>query len=444
MRGKWKRIKRISVALFLAATITFGVVGDTTKVFAQTEPTFDQGFFSSNDIFFYDPTYQAVCAGGGLVGGSTKEKIWNFFIANGLSPEQAAGIMGNIQEESGFIPSNYEGVEEYNLWDPDLQKGWGLVQWTGGRRYTSPDGGVLGTLRKEKPHLEKYTAFKYDTIGEPNEEFPAADFDEMLLFQLDYLMQESMSRDHRSGEGFDGSSDNEWERLKEQSTTRKAAIYWHWAFERSSDSPSQITERLDAAEAIFEEFKDNLSAAGSGTTGCVAAGSLQELTLAYAWPNYIDPRTNPQQARTPRPAYKEATQEPGRYTGGCIDGNCGIDCGAFVTLLITNSGWDPNYNHGGINSDGAGPTGVQEAWAKANWEEVFKEGEAIDTAKLQAGDVAFRPNHTFAFVGDIPDFGPEPATKGIASASIGDLWRAPMAGSENPTASDLTWYRKKQ
>lgn len=445
MRGKWKRIKRMSVALFLAATVTFGVVGDTTRVLAQTEPTFDQGFFSSNDIFFYDPTYQAVCAGGGLVGGSTKEKIWNFFIANDLSPEQAAGIMGNIQEESGFIPSNYEGEDEYNLWAEGLQKGWGLVQWTGGRRYTSPDGGVLGTLRKEKPHLEKYTEFQYDKIGEPNDKFPAKDFDELLLFQLDYMMQESMSRDHRPGEGFDGSSSNEWERLKEQSTARKAAIYWHWAFERSNDSPSQITERLDAAEAIFEEFKDNLSAAGSGTTGCAAAGDLQELTLAYAWPEY-----HPPSFAQKKPAYAEAVRtaiDDNRYVGTRQSGYEGVDCGGFVTLLITNSGHDPTYN-----SDGrGGPTGSQLSWLRdeSNGWRPLGRGGSFDPNILKPGDVAIYNDgdngHTFVYVGKEMvemGFGGNGSEPGIASASIGSTWRAPMAGGESPADSTFEWFTK--
>jgi len=454
MRGKWKRIKRVSIALFLAATITFGVVGDTTKVFAQTEPTFDQGFFSGNDIFFYDPTYQAVCAGGGLVGGSTKEKIWNFFIANGLSPEQAAGIMGNMQEESGFIPSNYQGIEEFNLWESGTyNKAWGLVQWDGGRRYSSPDGGILGTLRKEKPDLEKYTAFKYDTIGEPNEEFPAADFDAMLLFQLDYLMQESMSREHRPGEGFDGSSDNEWERLKEQSTARKAAIYWHWAFERSSDSPSQITERLDAAEEILAEFGKDLSAAGSGTASCAPVSGLQELTLQYAWPDYRDPRTESlERAAKPTDAYAKAIDDlpDSAYTGGCVTVSgvnyCGIDCGAFVTRLVIDSGYDPEYNYGGDRGDGAGNTTDQEAWLNDNWDPIGK-GGSFSTDELRPGDVAMvtgvNRNHTFIYVGEIEGFGENGATPGVASASIGQWWRAPMAGSESLTDSDFTWYRRK-
>lgn len=457
MRGNWKKIKRISMAAFLAATLTFGIVGDTAKVFAQeAEPTFDSRFFSGNDIFFYDPTYQSVCAPGGgqLVGDTTKEKIWNFFIANDLSPEQAAGIMGNMEEESRFSPT-VQQARGANLWDSEYNKAWGLVQWDGGRRYSAPNGGILGTLREEKSHLVKYLGSEYGGFDqtEPSESFPEADYNEMLLFQLDYLMQESMSRDHRPGEGFDGSSDNEWERLKEQSTARKAAIYWHWAFERSSDSPSQITERLDAAEAILEEFGKDLSAAGSGTASCAPVSGLQELTLQYAWPDYRNPRTESlERAAKPTDAYAKAINDlpNSAYTGGCVTvggvNYCGIDCGAFVTRLVIDSGYDPEYNYGGDRGDGAGNTADQERWLGDNWQSLGR-GGSFSTDELRPGDVAMvtgtERNHTFIFVGEIEGFGENGATPGVASASIGASWRAPMAGSESLTDPGFTWYRRK-
>jgi hypothetical protein len=448
MRGKWNKIRRTTIALFLAVTVTFGIVGDTTKVLAQTEPTFDSQFFSGNDIFFYDPTYQAVCAGGGLVGGSTKEKIWNFLIANSLSPEQAAGLMGNMQQESNFLPVNWQGGESSNLWDDGGSKGWGLVQWDSGRRFSPPNGGVLGTLREEKPHLEKYTQYKYESIGEPNEEFPQADFDEMLLFLLDYMMQESMNRPVTAHQ-FEGSADKEWDRMKEQPTLRDATLFWERNFEVSGDGddPAALQRRVDYAQTIFDEFKDNLSAAGSGTTGCAAAGDLQELTLAYAWP---ERHTAP--FPQPMPAYAEAVstaQDEGRYVGGCAsNGECkpGIDCGGFVTLLITNSGHDPNYN------SGQGNTASQLAWLRDEsngWRRIGRGGE-FDPAELRPGDVAIynsgSQGHTFVYVGrEMVEmgFGGNGSEPGIASASIGpNSWRAPMAGGETPADSSFEWFTK--
>lgn len=46
---------------------------------------------------------------------------WDFLISNGFSRLQTAGIMGNLMQEHGFRTSDTSG-------------GYGLVQWTGGRR----------------------------------------------------------------------------------------------------------------------------------------------------------------------------------------------------------------------------------------------------------------------------------------------------------------------
>ena len=59
-----------------------------------------------------------------LLDGNTKEEqIWNFFKEKGFSDEQIAGIMGNMQAESGF--------------DPDVENAsghYGLAQWGDSRR----------------------------------------------------------------------------------------------------------------------------------------------------------------------------------------------------------------------------------------------------------------------------------------------------------------------
>ncbi len=62
------------------------------------------------------------------VGGTNPQKIYSYFIGRGLTPIQTAGIMGNLQAESGFNP----GVEEKGTARKD--KGYGIAQWTFGRR----------------------------------------------------------------------------------------------------------------------------------------------------------------------------------------------------------------------------------------------------------------------------------------------------------------------
>ncbi len=62
-----------------------------------------------------------------LSGNGNAEIIWNFLSCKTLSAPQVAGIMGNLQAESGFNP----GIEEKT---PRASKGYGIAQWTFGRR----------------------------------------------------------------------------------------------------------------------------------------------------------------------------------------------------------------------------------------------------------------------------------------------------------------------
>jgi hypothetical protein len=67
-----------------------------------------------------------------LVGTSNTEKAYNFFIANGYSPIQAAAICGNLIVESGMDPTIISGVPGENSY--------GIAQW-------NPAAGRLQTLQ---------------------------------------------------------------------------------------------------------------------------------------------------------------------------------------------------------------------------------------------------------------------------------------------------------
>ena len=41
-----------------------------------------------------------------LKGNSNEERIWNFLISKGLNPFGVAGLMGNLDRESGLSPIN--------------------------------------------------------------------------------------------------------------------------------------------------------------------------------------------------------------------------------------------------------------------------------------------------------------------------------------------------
>ncbi|MGB2787470.1 MAG: phage tail tip lysozyme [Candidatus Saccharimonadaceae bacterium] len=180
-----------------------------------------------------------------------------------------------------------------------------------------------------------------------------------------------------------------------------------------------ITNSVPLSEATNNATCSDLS----GGTGYVEG--LANATLAYAHHKFMG---KPYHEK--KPEYIEAikvAKSKGLYIGGCE----GEDCGAFVTRLVMDSGWDPTYNFSG--KGGATPT--QRKWLETYWEKVGT-GSTISTASLQPGDVAMQPGHTFIYVGKIPGF-----EKVIASASL--CSRAPMAGWERLNDSSITWYRKK-
>ncbi len=61
----------------------------------------------------------------GIGGDSVQERVWNYLRAKGFSAAATAGIMGNIERESGFNPR----IEEYGN-----AVGYGLCQWSYERR----------------------------------------------------------------------------------------------------------------------------------------------------------------------------------------------------------------------------------------------------------------------------------------------------------------------
>jgi murein DD-endopeptidase MepM/ murein hydrolase activator NlpD/lysophospholipase L1-like esterase len=177
------------------------------------------------------------CSGAGgtgtLIGTDNEEKIWNYLSSGkGINAIQTAGIMGNMFAESGYDPTSIE---------PPPGTGRGLVQWSFGRR---------------PPMEAAASAAGVDlTIND----------DANLLFQLDYMINESKGRTSRSFPEV-----NEWDGLARTTNidssdhTVGSTLYWEWNFERSSGAHN--SKRVEAALAVFAKF-------GSGAGGGVATTS---------------------------------------------------------------------------------------------------------------------------------------------------------------------------
>ncbi|MCB5368960.1 phage tail tip lysozyme [Collinsella aerofaciens] len=108
-------------------------------------------------------------AGGGggaptVQGNNTASKIWNFFSSKGLSSSAIAGIMGNLQQESGLNPN---------------APGGGLAQWTGSRRaalnaYAKKNGLSPNSLEAQLGFMwEEMSSGKYGDMSKMNNMTPS-------------------------------------------------------------------------------------------------------------------------------------------------------------------------------------------------------------------------------------------------------------------------------
>ena len=137
-----------------------------------------------------------------LNGNTNGEKIWNYLIGKGLSPQGVAGLMGNLYQESGLSPNNLQNSYETSLGHTDTsytsavdsgsytnfardKAGYGLAQWTtSGRKaallnYKNQSGTSIGDLGMQlgflSQELEKDYPTVWDTLNNTNSIQAASD-----------------------------------------------------------------------------------------------------------------------------------------------------------------------------------------------------------------------------------------------------------------------------
>lgn len=303
-----------------------------------------------------------------------------------------AGIMGNMWAESGFQPQRLQGTPSGAITPAEQVRnsgsGYGLVQWTPAGKMINP------TIAAGK---------------DPNN----------WIVQLDFLLGQL------NGTDIDGQSG---QRLVQTTDVGAATLEFETGYERHAGPPQP--ERIVQAQQILDA-----GYSGGGGDECDNGGDsdFSSTVLDYAWETY-----HQAPYLEVKPAYEEAisaAQSGGQFVGG--GSHPGVDCGGFVTRLMIDSSFEPEFNFGGNIADGAANVSSGIApWLEANWERVTVSG----TQDLRPGDVAVYTSrsHTFVYVGEIAGFG------GVsASASIDE--RAPMAGSEDGQAllaNNIEWYRQ--
>lgn len=160
---------------------------------------------------------------------TTQEYIWNYFINKGFSPCGIAGMMGNMEKESGFITNNAENErspysdEQYtamvdngtytNFVSDGI--GYGLVQWT-------------------------YSVFKQDLLTRcKNAGKSISDID----CQLDQLYS------HLQTEGL-------FNKIKNATSIEDASNLFLTKFEKPTDQSDKVKNaRIECAKNIYNKFK---------------------------------------------------------------------------------------------------------------------------------------------------------------------------------------------
>lgn len=147
-------------------------------------------------------------------GGDVQETVWGYLVTHGYTPEAAAGIMGNIEAESGF---NTSAVES-SVTNPG--EGIGLIQWSFGRK-------------------AQLIAFA-QSQGKP-----WSDIGVQIAF-LDYEMNGA------EGTVFPGGVNG----FKNLTSIEEATSQFCWLFERPNVNYAHYERRISAAHAYYEMYKD--------------------------------------------------------------------------------------------------------------------------------------------------------------------------------------------
>ena len=208
---------------------------------------------------------------------------------------------------------------------------------------------------------------------------------------------------------------------------------------------------------VFGGFVKYIALGGGGGAVCGNYGDLQGYIKGYAWPEH---HNAPYTDRMPDYAdvVDNKRSKEGSYVGGSVNGVRGIDCGGFVTTLLNESGFDPEYNYGGDVSKGASNvSGGQLPYviASPDWEMVNSAWNVPidDESQLSPGDVAYSHcssasdcGHTYVYAGEIEGFETHIASASYDSSNPPSVARAPMAGYEaifSDSNGAVIWYHKK-
>jgi len=233
-------------------------------------------------------------AGGATLSGSeTKEQIWNFLIDSGCTEEGAAGLMGNLEAESGCKPVRVQG--DYNHGNAEEYSANYTAKVDSGEIsehdfvYNGPGGGGYGlaqwTSSDRKQGLYNHVKSKGTSIGD-------------LQSQLEYLIQELTT-----------SYSAVWNVITTTHDINEASDIVLTKFERPKDISGNTPVRRNNAQTIYNTYAGSRSPGGNG-----GGDGLPTAQINPAEAVQVGMETAVQSAK--------AVQSPSRKAAGSSFDNC--------------------------------------------------------------------------------------------------------------------------
>jgi peptidoglycan hydrolase-like protein with peptidoglycan-binding domain len=174
--------------------------------------------------------------------GNYQNQIWNYFKNQGFSDAGIAGIMGNLEAESSYLPNNLENAA-------NTKSGMSDAEFT-----TAVDNGTIS--RSEFISSTKFGVYSNGTYGYGLAQWTystrkAGLYDlaksrgvsiANLQMQLDYMMQEIAT--------YSGLKSY----LCNATDVSEACVKFHNVYEGSADTASKIAGRVTKAEAVYSKY----------------------------------------------------------------------------------------------------------------------------------------------------------------------------------------------
>jgi murein DD-endopeptidase MepM/ murein hydrolase activator NlpD len=357
------------------------------------------------------------CPGGDLSGTNNQQKVFNYFVSQGYTKEQAAGVLGNMISESHVEPTLKQGDNPGTVTKPadviNFSGGWGLVQWTPASKMITParNGGA-------------------------NDDQIAS-----LSFQLDFLHKQLLGQGPVSEKAAGDA-------LKAATTVDEAAVAFGGHFERfqgyEDPNNSRYAERKANAEHMLALWgggapaTDPKNAAASSDPCGAGSGNIATVAKNLAWPQ--GPKAH--WSTDPSSAKPEYVAAIAKYDGVTKDNwqsldNPYTDCGRFVATVVRMSGADPNF------PEVFTPTQKQ---YMLDHPEKYDHWESTPPGGMKPGDILNGPHHTYLYVGPWGDGGGFDSAAGSLGDHVptadhlydvgpGGFWVFRIKGATTPTTT---------